>query len=382
MAVAFGAGWTMRSGPAAKAQIDNFALLDEVQDLLAEHYVRELPPATELEYAAIRGYLSALNDPFTFFIDPPVTRSESDALAGRYGGIGVEVIRDETGLVLLFPYPDSPAARAGIRDGDILLDINGGQLQAGERLDIIRQMLRGEIVEGEENGVTVTVIQADETEARTYSILFEEIRVPSVIWRVLAEDSQIGYAQIKSFTALTPEEFEEAVTDLADQDVGALVLDLRNNAGGLLQESIDVAEMFLNDGIIVREENRNGETIREAQTANIVPDDWPIFVLVNSSTASASEVVAGALQANERGVLVGQQTRGKGSVQFIFALSDGSSIHITASIWKTPTGDPIDGVGLTPDIAMIPDENGRDVEVGEAIRRIQMMRTADNSTLE
>lgn len=375
LTTAFGAGWVLRGDP-ARAQDNDFALLREVQGLLAEHYVKELPSTTEMEYAAIRGYLGALNDPYTFFIDPPVTRSESDALAGRYGGIGVDITRDEAGRLVLFPYPDSPAERAGVLNGDILLDINDGQLQAGERLDVIRQMLRGEIVEGEENGVTITVIQPDATEPRTYFILFEEIRVPSVLWRVLEEDSQTGYIQVKSFTALTPDDFAEAVQALEEAGVTALVLDLRDNAGGLLRESIQLADMLLDGGVIVREVDHEGETVRQAGAGSVVPGNWPMYVLVDSRTASAAEVVAAALQDNERATLVGQKTLGKGSVQFIFGLSDGSSVHITAAVWQTPDGHPINGVGIEPDIPMIPDENGRDVELGEALRLLSTARSA------
>ncbi|MCI0709800.1 MAG: S41 family peptidase [Chloroflexi bacterium] len=375
MTIAFGAGFAARDASIADAQDStNLPILAEVQNLLREHYVRDLPDEKEMEYAAIRGYLGALDDRFTFFIDPPVAQSESDALAGRFGGIGVDVKRNEEGLIELIPYPDSPAERAGVRIGDILLDVNDGQLQVGERLDVIRQMLRGEIVEGEENGVTILVIGPGETEPREYFILFEEIRVPSVIWRVLPEDPQIGYIQIKSFTSLTPEEVEEAANSL--KGITELVLDLRDNFGGLLQESIEVADMFLNDGLILIEEDREGERSREAIDGGPITE-IPVYILTNSQTASAAEVVVGALRDNDRATVVGQTTTGKGSVQFIFGLSDGSSVHITAAIWFTPDKTPIDGVGIEPDIPMIPDENGRDVELGEAIRRIQAMRVTD-----
>ena len=375
--IAFGAGFAARDASIVDAQnSSNLPILAEVQNLLREHYVRDLPDEKEMEYAAIRGYLGALDDRFTFFIDPPVAQSESDALAGRFGGIGVDVKRNEQGLIELIPYPDSPAERAGVKTGDILLDINDGQLQAGERLDVIRQMLRGEIIEGEENGVTILVISPDETDPREYFVLFEEIRVPSVIWRILPEDSQIGYIQIKSFTSLTPQEVEEAATSLNAEGITALVLDLRDNFGGLLEESIWIADMFLDEGLILIEEDREGERSREAAEGGPITE-IPVYILTNAQTASAAEVVVGALQDNGRATVVGQRTTGKGSVQFIFGLSDGSSVHITAAIWFTPDKTPIDGIGIEPDIPMIPDENGRDVELGEAIRRIQAMRVTE-----
>lgn len=373
--VAFGAGWLMRGDnlQTATAQSGEFNLLVETEGLLNEHYYAELPAASDMEYAAIRGYLGALNDPFTFFIDPPVTQSESDALAGRYGGIGAEVRRNEQGFIVLSPLPDSPAERAGVREGDQLLDINNGELQPGEAVDVIRQKLRGEIVEDAENGVTITVISPTETTSRTYFILFEEVFVPSVSWRVLAEDAQIGYLKVRTFTAQTPTEFNAAVAELRAANITSVILDLRDNTGGLLKESLDISGEFLDGGVMLREQNRVGETLREDEAGGSLTD-LPIYILVNGRTASASEVLIGALRDNGRAIVVGQQTYGKGSVQFIFALGDGSSIHMTASIWRTPNSTPIDGIGITPDIPMIPDENGRDVELGEAIRRIQAER--------
>lgn len=381
--MAFGGGFIMRdvtqAPPQASAQTDapmNFELLQQVHMLVSQNYVRELPDQTALEYSAIRGYLSTLNDPYTFFNDPPVTSSESDALAGRYGGIGVIVNRNEAGLIELFPYPDSPAARAGILDGDILVAINDVPIDINERLDVIRQMTRGEIKDGA--GVRITVRRPDSEEKRTYDILFEEIRVPSVIWRVLQEDASIGYVQITNFTALTPEEFQQAMANLNAANVTALILDLRNNPGGLLKESIDIADEFLNSGTILIEESRASGRVLSEATAGGTATDLPVVVLTNRGTASAAEVVAGAIQANQRGILIGQRTLGKGSVQFIFRLNDGSSIHITASLWLTPTEAPLDGIGLVPNIEMIPDENNRDVELGEAIRQVQGMRTDSN----
>ncbi|PJF43728.1 MAG: hypothetical protein CUN55_07650 [Phototrophicales bacterium] len=348
-----------------------FTLLDEVHQLVVNNFYTELPPNQQLQYAAIRGYLGALGDPYSFFNEPPVARSESDALAGRYGGIGVEIKRNVLGEIELFPYPDSPAFRAGIRDGDILLAINGEPVTPEQNLDVIRQALRGEVTDSG-NGVEITVRSIASNEEVSYQIPFEEIRIPSVLWRMLPDEPLIGYINIMSFTSRTPDEISEAVNELNEQGMQALILDLRNNSGGLLQESIDVADAFLEEGIIVIEQSRvSGEVIEVATEGSIIPPDMPLIILVNDRTASASEVVAGALQQNDRALLIGQRTRGKGSVQYIFGLSDGSSFRITGAIWLTPNRTPLDGVGLTPDIEMIPDINGREVELDEAIRQIR-----------
>jgi carboxyl-terminal processing protease len=204
-------------------------------------------------------------------------------------------------------------------------------------------------------------------EALTVFIPFAVINVPSVIWRVLTEAPTTGYIQVTIFTNRTPTELKTAIEDLNAQGVQSLVLDLRNNTGGLLQESSQVANAFINNGPIVFEDNRDSEEAYTAKPEAFLTD-LPLVVLVNDHTASGAELVAGAIQDKARGVLIGQKTYGKGTVQQIFSLSDGSSLHITSAAWLTPRRQPLDTVGLQPDIAMIPDAQGRDVELGEAIR--------------
>jgi len=374
LGMAFFAGFVLRDRVPATAQerdAAQFSLLEEVEHLLEQNYLRELPPRAEMEYAAIRGYLGALNDPFTFFIDPPVAQNESEVLAGQYGGIGVQVKRDERGDLVLFPFRDGPAARAGITDGDLLLAVNGVPILPQERLDVVDRMLRGEVGEG--RGVRVTVRQPDSTTARDTFIAFEVVRVPSVVWRVLHEAPSLGYVQIIRFTARTPEELHTALADLEAQNVEGLILDLRGNSGGLLQESVAVASEFLDGGVVFYERTRSGETETLAAPGGAALDQ-PLAVLVDYGTASAAELVAGAIRDRGRGILIGQKTYGKGSVQLIFRLADGSSIHITSAEWFTPARAALDGQGLAPDIAMIPAEDGRDVELGEAIRYLTASR--------
>ncbi len=354
-----------------------FSLLDEVHQLVANNYYTDLPGNSQLQYAAIRGYLGSLGDPYSFFNEPPVARSESDALAGRYGGIGVEIKRNVQGAIELFPYPNSPAFLAGVRDGDILLAINGEPIAIDQNLDVIRQAMRGEVTD-EGNGVEITIRTVADGDEITYQIAFDEISIPSVLWRMLPEEPLIGYINIISFTSRTPTELNEAIAQLEVQGMQGLVLDLRNNSGGLLRESIDISDAFLEDGAIVIEQSRvSGEVIESATPGSLAPN-IPIMILVNDRTASAAEVVAGALQQNGRALLVGQRTRGKGSVQYIFGLSDGSSFRITGAIWLTPNGTPLDNVGLTPDIEMIPDMNGREVELDEAVRQLRTQLTTQN----
>lgn len=347
------------------AAVTNYGLLAETQNLIDQVYLREQPSPDVREYAAIRGILSTLEDPNTYFIEPPVAQSEADVLAGTYGGIGVQVQLSEDGRLLLFPFADSPAITVGIEDGDELIAINGADITFSLGPDAIDQMLRGEVKEG--SGVEITVQHANSDMPETFFIEFAVINVPSVTWRVLTENEEIGYVQILRFTNRTPDELEDALTGLLDSDISALILDLRNNTGGLLPESVAVANQFIDGGTITYEMRKNSERALDADPGGLATD-IPLVILVNHSTASAAELVAGALLDYERGILIGQKTYGKGTVQQIFLLSDGSSVHITAAEWLTPNKNRIDGVGITPTIEMIPDENGRDVELGEGIR--------------
>lgn len=345
-----------------------FPLLDEVQALLQHVYLRPLPDETAQQYGAIRGLLATLNDGNTFFIEPPVARSEADALAGTYGGIGVLLRRHEDGYFVLTPYPDSPAAQAGILDGDVLVAVNQAAIDpAQQQQDAVDQMMRGEVKTG--SGVEITVRHADETEMTVF-IEFAVINVPSVLWRIMPEDGRIGYLQVIRFTNRTPDEVAEALAALQAANIEALIFDLRSNTGGLLDESIRVASLFIPDGPIAYERNRNSERALDSQGGTF-PTDIPMVILVNDHTASASEIVAGALRDRGRAVLLGQNTYGKGTVQQIFPLSDGSSVHITSAEWLTPNKTPLEGVGLAPDLPMIPAENGRDIESAEALRYLQ-----------
>lgn len=380
LAAVFSAGFFLRDAlgspsRVAAAEGDGYQLLDEVQQLLDAHFVRAQPDYAQREYGAIRGMLTTLNDPYTFFIDPPVAASESDVLAGTYGGIGVQIVRSEAGELVLFPFDESPALASGIEDGDILLAVNGTPVDISVQADVLDQMLRGEVREG--NGVELTVRKADGQE-QTVFVAFAVINVPSVVWRVLADDPRIGYLQVMRFTGRTPDEVRAAVEGLRAEGVEALVLDMRNNAGGLLQESITVADEFIDSGVIVYQRNAQGENSFPASSGGVAID-LPLIVLVNHGTASGAELVAGALQDSGRANIIGQRTYGKGTVQQIFPLSDGSSLHVTSSEWFTPAHQALEQAGLAPNTEMQPDAEGRDVELGEAIRQLNEVLASESA---
>lgn len=346
----------------------NYPLLNEVQALVGRQFLREQPSYEQSQYGVIRGFLMSLNDPYTFFIEPPVAAMESDALAGTYGGIGVQIQRNAEGQLVLYPFAESAAMNAGVENGDILYAVNGNILNIAVSLDEVERSLRGEVKEG--IGVEISIEKWDTREIETMFIPFAVINVPSVIWRVLPENPSVGYIQILRFTGRTPDELRNGINDLRSVNIESLVLDLRNNSGGLLQESIAVADEFIDSGILVYERNNREEKSYEATTGGLAID-LPLIVLVNERTASGAELVAGAIQDFERGVLIGQRTFGKGTVQQIFPLSDRSSIHVTSAEWLTPNRQALNGNGLTPDVALIADPEGRDIELAEAIRYLE-----------
>lgn len=360
---------TFRSASAADdREMAPYSLLFEVQSLLDAHYLRTQPEPSMRDYAAVRGMLASLNDPYTFFVEPPVAQSESDALAGTYGGIGVQVHRSEDGRLELYPLPDSPALKAGIGAGDLLIAVNSRPVDQTIQQDTLDQMFRGEVKEG--NGVLVTYIRLFDSSQAEVFVPFAVINIPSVTWRMLS--NTIGYIQIQLFTGRTPDELAAALQEILKLGVKGIVLDLRNNSGGLLRESVLVASQFISDGVIVYEKRNNQETSLDAEPGGKYTQGT-LVVLVNKGTASAAELVAGAIRDRDRGILVGQTTYGKGSVQQIFRLADESSLHVTSAEWLTPSRRQIEGEGLEPDIVMIPDANGRDVELGEAIRIIESL---------
>jgi carboxyl-terminal processing protease len=357
------------------ASSERFPLLAQAEDYVSQYFVR-LPPADpQLEYGAIRGMVSALGDKFSFFIDPPVAQSESNVLSGQYGGIGVQIKRDASGYFALYPIPNSPADKAGVQNGDILLVVNGKDVPPTSQADAVDQLLRGEVKPG--NGVTFSVRRGTQA-PQSFTVTFAVIEVPSVIWRVLNEDSTIGYIQLINFTNRTPDELQAAIDGLTAKAVKGIVLDVRNNPGGLLDESVKAAGFFLNGGTVVIERTRTTETVMNAPEGKAT--NLPMVVLINGGTASAAELVAAALHDRGRALLIGQQSYGKGSVQLILELTDKSSMHLTTAEWLPPSRNALNGIGLKPDVPMIPDPNGRDVELGEALTRLHGLEGAPTFT--
>lgn len=345
----------------------------EAWALVEANFLGELPTSRQLTYGAIRGALGLLGDPYTIFIEPVVREAERERLAGRFGGIGANISRPEDGgEVILDPIPGYPAEQAGILPGDVLIAVDGVAVVVEMTVAEIAELIKGE------TGATVvlTVIHEGTTDPVDVPIVRGDILLPSVSYRLLDQDPSIGYIQLSRFSGESENEVAEALEALLAEGATSLILDLRQNGGGLRDAAVDVADHFLDEGPVLFMESQNeGERVFNA-TDDTLAAEQPLVVLIDGGTASASEIVAGALRDRERAILIGNsKTFGKGSVQLVFDLSDGSSVHVTSARWYTPDHHLIDQQGLEPDllveVTQADIDNGRDTVLEQAIAYLQ-----------
>lgn len=350
---------------------EEFGVFWEAWDRVQETFIDELPASNEVVYGAIRGSLRELNDPYTVFIEPVAREQERVRLQGTFGGIGANVFRDENGNVVLEPIAGNPAEAAGVLSGDILIAVDGEPVGADATVEQIVQMVRGEVG----TPVVITVLHPDSAESVDLEVIRAVILLPSVDYRLLEADPTVGYVQLARFSAESGTEVGAALTDLMALGADKFILDLRYNGGGLLDASVAVVDHFLADQPVYYQLTRaSGEQTVRTNAETLVPDA-PLVVLVNEGTASSSEIVAGALQDLGRATLIGSQTFGKGSVQLVYDLSDGSSVHVTSARWFTPDRQQIDQNGLTPDIEVDLTQEaidaGRDDTLARAVAFLQ-----------
>lgn len=340
---------------------DPFVVFWEAWRHIEQNFYGPLPSPRERTYGAIREALNTLGDPYTIFIEPTAREREREYLRGSYGDIGVDLWRGQDGALVLYPLPDSPAAHAGVLEGDILVAVGGEVISGTASLDEVRARFRGEVG----TAVTLTVSRPPNPPFDVI-VVREEVRVPSVTWRVIDIGGiGIGYLRIGAFTENSEGEIATALRNLMQQQVRGFILDLRNNSGGLLDVAVSVASKFLKDGVVLVERGRNGE-LPIAVRGDEAVIELPMVVLVNRGTASAAEVVAGALQDYERALLVGEPTYGKGSIQSVYDLSDGAALHVTTAIWLTPDHRQINGFGIVPDF-YVADESDEDEQLDWAV---------------
>lgn len=299
-----------------------------------------------LNEAAIKGYVEGLGDPYSVYYDAEETKSLMESTSGEFGGIGVGLTQNIDTMIISFTnvYEDSPGERAGFKEGDILYKVNGEEV-TGQDLDQVVSKIRGE--KGTE--VEITVLRGEQMEEYSGIAIRDMIEATTVSSELL-EDS-IGYIAVSGFEKVTYHQFEAAIEELKTQGMSGLIVDLRNNPGGNLSTVCEMTDLILPKGIIVYTEDKNGKKQMEMSDEEHQLD-LPLVVLVNGNSASASEIFAGAVQDYGAGKIVGTTTYGKGIVQQIYSLSDGTALKITTSEYFTPNGRNIHGKGIVPDVVV------------------------------
>lgn len=343
--------------PRADQSLD-LRTFNRVEELIRERYPR--PVSNEdLELGATKGLVSGTGDPYSVFLNKEEASDLTKALAGEVEGIGVEVGERDGAITIIAPIAGTPADRAGLKSGDVVIGVDGSPT-AGQNLDAIVKKIRGKA------GTSVKLdIKSPGQAAREVVVTREKIKVPSV---ALTYQDNVAVLVISRFGDDTKEGIEKAAADIAAKKPRGVVLDLRGNPGGYLQGAVDVTSVFLKEGVVVKEQFAKGKTEEERVTGNPQLPDIPLAVLVDKGSASASEITAGALLDSKRATLVGEKTFGKGSVQDLINVG-GGTLKLTIAEWLTPNGTSISEQGITPQI-VVSSEN-RDAQLQAAISQLK-----------
>ena len=344
LSLVLGGGALQRVNAVADSQYEDLRLFTDVLALIQRNYV-EKPENKELVYGAIKGMLETL-DPHSSFMTPEVYREMQVETRGEFSGLGIEITTRDDRIVVVAPIEDTPAFKAGIQAGDQIIRIDGKSTKGMSLPDAVK-LMRGP------RGTTVklTVAREGVPDPIDFTITRATIAVKSVKAKLL--EPGIGYIRLTQFQERTADDLAAALERFDKEQLKGLILDLRNNPGGLLDQAVKVADFWIDSGLIVYTDGRiENQRMEFRATRDVVKRDYNMIVLVNEGSASASEIVAGALQDTGRAVVVGTQTFGKGSVQTIIPLSDGSALRLTTARYFTPKGRSIQAKGITPDIVV------------------------------
>jgi carboxyl-terminal processing protease len=388
LSLSFSGGLMAERQPSGSEELamEQARLFAEVMQRVKRDYVEPLDDSVLLENA-IRGMVSDL-DPHSQYLDADEYRDIRISTTGSYTGIGIEVSEKDGVITVISPMVGSPAARSGIRSGDQIVAVDGEAVETGNLQDTISRM-RGRA------GTRIEITVLRDEEAILHEMRREVIRVASVHHELLGP--AYGYVRVNQFSETTARELSRAIDSMQDDNDGmleGLVLDLRNNPGGVLDAAVDVSDLFLDSGVIVTAEGRTVDSrFRRSAHRGDILDGAELMVLVNQGSASASEIVAGALQDHGRGVVIGTRTFGKGLVQTVMPLSKGRAIKLTTSRYYTPSGDSIHETGITPDVFVedapgFPDlslagivDRKQDAQLLEAVERLQRQQVMHSKAL-
>ncbi|HKZ84859.1 MAG TPA: S41 family peptidase [Anaerolineae bacterium] len=346
---------------------EELGIFHEVYDLIQSEFFGEIPSDNEIVYGAIRGMLQRLDDQNTTFLEPSIAELDREARTGTYGGIGALVnLSESQALEIVRIFKGSPAEQEGMRAGDQVIAVDDRSI-VGLSLDEMVALVRGPAG----SGVKLTVVRSGVEEPFDVVVTRAQIEIPLVESRMIGSD--IAYINLTQFDGAATEQLTQEIESLLARNPKSLILDLRGNPGGFLDEAINVADLFLDEGVVMTERERDGvEDVYRSDDGDLA-EEIPLVVLVDGGSASASEIVAGAVQDRDRGTLIGTLTFGKGSVQRIHTLSDNSELRVTIARWFTPNDRAIHGEGLEPDIVVEP---GEDTATDPQLdRAIELLRT-------
>lgn len=335
----------------------------EVWNLVNDQYFDQPVDPQTLTEGAIEGMLATLDDPHSRYLSPSMEESARQSMEGELQGIGVLVEMVDGQITVVSPFEGSPADEAGLQPGDVLLEAAGTDLRE-LGLNEAAELIRGPA------GTTIRLLIQRDQEQFEVEIERDVIEIPSVRGEML--ESDVAYVRLSRFANPTPEQLRSTLEELLAQEPRGLVLDLRNNPGGGLSTAVDVADEFLDEGVVLTERFGSGqERVFRSDEAGVA-QEIPMAVLINEGSASASEVLAGAIRDRERGTLVGQTTFGKGTVQTWHALSNGGGVRITTARWLTPGGHWVNEGGITPDVVVsmpetFPGESAEDPQIQSAV---------------
>ena len=320
----------------------DFGVFWEAWDLIEKNYILGPLDYRKMVYGAVSGMVNSLGDPYSTFLTPEENSALDKDLKGVFGGIGAEVGYRDNAITVIAPLKGSPSEKAGLLAGDLIAEVDGKSTE-GLNVDDVVNMIRGD----KGTSVKVTVVRGKET--LSFDIVRDTIVDKTVKWEM--KEGQVAYIEITQFKQDTAKELDAQIGDILAQDPKSIVLDLRNNPGGYLNVVVDVAGRFIDEGqTVVTEESGKGEPKVYKASGGKRFNNLPIAVLVNEGSASAAEILAGALKDNKLGTLVGKKTFGKGLVQGISELGDGSALKITVAKWMTPNGSNINKDGIAPDV--------------------------------
>ena len=330
-------------------------LFNEVFNLLRTEYYDELKVQPEqLIPGAIDGMIGVLEDPHTSYFTKEYFDELKTDTKGEFGGLGIVIGLRNKWITVISPIDDTPAQRAGVIAGDKIIEIDGVSTEGFTTMDAVKR-LRGEVG----TSVTITIMRKAETEPLEFTITRGTIKLETV--KSTTIDDHIGYVRISQFSEPTPEAMRNHMLELKEKGIDSMIVDLRNNPGGLLSSAIEITDMFLTEGSIVSTRGRDPQQNQVFMaTSRAVAPDIPLIIMVNEGSASGSEIFAGAIKDNKRGILIGQRTFGKGSVQTVRELPEGAGIRITTAIYYPPSGESIHEEGI------VPDEEVEGVEITQA----------------